>query len=84
MLNWLNHFMCTKSLQLCPTLQCYGPHPARLLSPWDSPGKNTGVGYHDLLQGILTQFDSLVILLRSILYMYTKKFWYSMKEEKPQ
>ena len=20
--------------------------------PWDSPGKNTGVGYHDLLQGI--------------------------------
>ena len=29
------------------------PHgPARLLCPWDSPGKNTGVGYHFLLQGI--------------------------------
>ena len=26
--------------------------PARLLCPWDSPGKNTGVGYHFLLQGI--------------------------------
>ena len=26
--------------------------PARLLSPWDSPGKNTGVGCHFLLHGI--------------------------------
>ena len=24
----------------------------RLLCPWDSPGKNTGVGYYFLLQGI--------------------------------
>jgi len=24
--------------------------PARLLYPWDSPGKNTGVGSHSLLQ----------------------------------
>ena len=30
--------------------------PTRLLSPWDFPGKNTGVGCHSLLQGIfLTQ-----------------------------
>jgi len=29
---------------------------ARLLCPWNSPGKNTGVGIHSLLQGIfLTQ-----------------------------
>ena len=26
--------------------------PRRLLCPWDSPGKNTGVGCHFLLQGI--------------------------------
>ena len=26
--------------------------PARLLRPWDSPGKSTGVGSHVLLQGI--------------------------------
>ena len=26
--------------------------PARLLCPWDSPGKNTGVSSHSLLQGI--------------------------------
>ena len=29
-----------------------GLYPPRLLCPWDSPGKNTGVGYHLLLQGI--------------------------------
>ena len=42
-----------KSLQSCPTL-C-DPHrrqPTRLCCPWDSPGKNTGVGCHFLLQGI--------------------------------
>ena len=26
------------------SLQPYGPQPARLLCPWNSPGKNTGVG----------------------------------------
>ena len=30
----------------------HGLHPTRLLCPWDSPGKNTGVGCHALLQGI--------------------------------
>ena len=30
----------------------YGLYPARLLCPWDSPGKRTGVGCHALLQGI--------------------------------
>ena len=42
-----------KSLQSCPTL-CY-PHrqqPTGLPCPWDSPGKNTEVGCHFLLQGI--------------------------------
>ena len=39
------------SLQSCPTL-C-DPHrrqPTRLPRPWDSPGKNTAVGCHVLLQ----------------------------------
>ena len=44
--------VCTKSLQLCPTLRCYGLQPTRLLCPWDSPVKNTGVGCHALLRGI--------------------------------
>ena len=34
-------------------LQPHGLQPTRLLSPWDFSGKNTGVGYHLLLQGIL-------------------------------
>ena len=29
-----------------------GLQPTRLLCPWDSPSKNTGVGCHSLLQGI--------------------------------
>ena len=33
---------------------------ARLLCPWDFPGKNTGVGYHSILQGIFpTQGSNL-------------------------
>ena len=34
------------------SLQPYGLQPATLLSPWDSPGKNTGVGCRVLLPGI--------------------------------
>ena len=34
------------------SLQPRGLWPARLLSPWDSPGKNPGVGCHFLLQCI--------------------------------
>ena len=42
--------------RLSPTLRPRGLWPTRLLRPWDSPGKNTGVGCHFLLQGIfLTQ-----------------------------
>ena len=35
-----------KSLQLCPTVQTHRRQPIRLHHPWDSPGKNTGVGCH--------------------------------------
>ena len=35
--------MHAKSLQLCLTLWLHGLWPARLLCPWNSPGKNTGV-----------------------------------------
>ena len=38
------------------SLRPQGLWPSRLLCPWDSPGKNTGVGGHSLLQDIfLTQ-----------------------------
>ena len=39
--------------QSCPTLcNPHGLWPARLLCPWNSPGKNTGVGCHSLVQEI--------------------------------
>ena len=59
------------TVQSCPTLcdpmDC---KPARLLCPWDSPGKNTGVGCHFLLQGISpTQGSNLGLLhCRQMLY----------------
>ena len=34
------------------SLQLYGLYTARVLCPWGSPGKNTGVGCQALLQGI--------------------------------
>ena len=34
------------------SVQPCGLQPARLLCPWDSPGKNTGMGCHVLLQRI--------------------------------
>ena len=39
------------------------PHrrqPTRLLCPWDSPGKNTGVGFHFLLQCMKVKSESEV------------------------
>ena len=39
-----------KSLQLCPTVRPHRWQPTRLPCPWDSPGKNAGVGCHFLLQ----------------------------------
>ena len=48
---------------VCDSLWPHGLQPARLLFPWDSPGKNTEVGYHCLLQGIiLTQVLNLSLL----------------------
>ena len=45
------------------SLQPHGLQSTSLLSPWDSPGKNTGVGCHALLQGIfLTQESNLHLL----------------------
>ena len=35
-----------------------GLQPTRILCPWDSPGKNTGVGCHFLLQGIFPTQES--------------------------
>ena len=51
-----------KSLQSCPTL-CHpvdGSPPGPPLNPWDSPGKNTGVGSHFLFQCMKVKSQSEV------------------------
>ena len=45
-------------------LRPHGLQPSRLLCPWGSPGKDTGVGCHALLQGIeLALLPSYVFFL---------------------
>ena len=52
----------------------HGLLPARLLCPWDSPGKNIGVGSHFILRGILlTQGSNLGLPhCRQTLHIRTK------------
>ena len=38
----------------CLTVRSHGLQPARLICPWNSPGKNTGVGCCAVLQGVLS------------------------------
>ena len=51
---------CSKSLPSCLTEQPHSWQPTRLLCPWDSPGKNTGVGCHFLLQCMKVKNESEV------------------------
>ena len=55
---------------LFDSMQPHELQPARLLCPWNSPGKSTGVGSHSLLQGIFPIQGSNPGLLhcRQILY----------------
>ena len=55
-----NTAAAAKLLQSCPTLRPHGLQPTRLLRPWDSPGKNTGVGCPFLLQCIKVESKSEV------------------------
>jgi len=52
--------------------------PIRLLCPWDSPGKNTGLGCHVLLQGIFptqnqTQVSGIAVRFFTILKLHLQK-----------
>ena len=49
-----------ESLQSCPTVRAQRRQPTRLPHPWDSPGKNTGVGCHFLLQCMKGKSESEV------------------------
>ena len=59
-LQWTQLCMHVKSLQSCPSLCDPMSWPTGVFCPWDSPGKNTGVNCHALLQGIFpTQGSNL-------------------------
>ena len=61
--NNISEYAAAKLLQSCPTLRPHGLQPTRLFRPWDSPGKNTGVGCHFLLQCMKVQSESEVTQL---------------------
>ena len=52
-----------KLLQSCSTLRPHRRQPTRLPCPWDSPGKNTGVGCHFRLQCMKVNSESEVAQL---------------------
>ena len=47
---WVLYYLCVVCVH---SLQLQELYSTKLLSPWDFPGKNTGVGCHFLLQGNL-------------------------------
>ena len=57
------------------SLHPYGSQPSSLLCPWDSPGKNTGVGCHALLQGLFLTQGSNSHLLRLLHCWRTFHCW---------
>ena len=71
---WFDIFTCCCCCKVASVMaDSVRPHrwpPTRLPHPWDSPGKNTGVGCHFLLQGIfLTQgLNPCLLWYRQILY----------------
>ena len=66
--------LCSIASDMSNSLQSYGLEPTRLLCSWDSPGKNTGVGCHALLQGIFpTHGLNLGLLHCRILYHWATR-----------
>ena len=56
--NWLQSIR--KERPLASTPNKIGVYTTSLLCPWDSPGKNTGVGCHFLLQCMKVKSESKV------------------------
>jgi len=66
---------CLVLSDMSDSVWAYGLQPARLLWIWDSPGKNTGVCCHVILQGTsLTQGSNPGLLnFRQILYCWATR-----------
>ena len=63
-------FVCVSHSVVFNSLRSRGLWPTRLLCPWDSLGKNTGVSSHSLLQGLFSTqgLDLGLLHFRQILY----------------
>ena len=65
-----DHYLSgSESVSLSGVSDSFRPHrpqPARLLCSWNSPGKNTGMCSHSLLQGIFLTQESNPGLLHSL------------------
>ena len=59
LINLLEYAVLSCSV-MSDSLQPHRRQPTRLPRPWDSPGKNTGVGCHFLLQCLKVKSDSEV------------------------
>ena len=57
------------------SLQPSGLQPTRLLCPWGSPGKSTGVGWHALRQGIFLTGDQTCISYTSCIDRWVLYHW---------
>ena len=51
---------CCIASVMSDSVRPHGLQPTRLLRPWDSPGKNTGMGCHFLLQCMKVESESEV------------------------
>ena len=73
---------CVHCSVVSNSLRPHGLQPARLPCPWNSPGENTGVGCHCLLQGIFpTQgLNPGLLHCRQILYHLSYRRRLSIEE----
>ena len=55
------HCCCEVTSVMSDSVRPHRRQPTRLPRPWDSPGKNTGVGFHFLLQCMKLKSESEVI-----------------------
>ena len=65
---------CASCSVMSDSLQPHGLQPARLLCPWDSPNKNTGVDCHSLLQRVFPTQGSNLGLLHRRQFLYHEFF----------
>jgi len=67
---------CQVASVVSESLRPHGLLPTQLLCPWNSPGKNTGVGCHALLQGIFPTQGSNPCLLWLLQLLHCRQILY--------